>query len=89
MSTTSKADRNAISGHVLRKVICAMACAAFALPVAATAEDVNIAADTATGVNLDASVGSTARVFPGVTVDNAGTGIGATTQAWTLTKVGS
>ncbi|MDP2368348.1 beta strand repeat-containing protein [Rhodoferax sp.] len=58
----------------------------------AHAEDVDITTSTNTGVNLDTFIGSTARVFPGVTVDNTvifnGTGISATTQVWTLTNQG-
>ncbi len=55
----------------------------------AQADDVDITTSTNTGANLDLSAGTTARVFPGVTVENAGTGIGVTTQAWTLTNQGT
>src|SRR5436190_527356 len=62
----------------------------------ARAEDVNINANVTTGVNLDTFVGTTARVFPGITVTNTGTligvtfpGIFASTQAWTLNNDGT
>jgi outer membrane autotransporter protein len=49
------------------------------------AADVDITADTAT-VNLDSFTGTTARVFPNVTVSN---GISATTQPWSVTNDGT
>lgn len=51
----------------------------------AQAEDVNITSNTSS-VNLDTYVGTTARIFPGVTVSN---GVSATTQAWTVTNDGA
>jgi outer membrane autotransporter protein len=68
-----------------------------ALCGATRADDVNIAASTNSGVNLNAFTGTTARVFPGITVSNTGTlmpggtfsGVAATTQAWTLTNQGT
>jgi outer membrane autotransporter protein len=51
----------------------------------AYAADVDITTDTAT-VNLDSFTGTTARVFPNVTVSN---GISATTQAWSVTNDGT
>jgi len=66
--------------------------AAFAAgSVAARAADVDITTSTNAGVNLDTFVGTTARVFPGVTVDNTtpGDAIKATTQAWTVTNDGT
>jgi hypothetical protein len=56
----------------------------------ALAADVNVTSDVTTGVNLDTYAGSTARVFPGVTVNNAlGNGISATIHAWTVTNDGT
>jgi outer membrane autotransporter protein len=51
----------------------------------ALAADVEITANTAS-VNLDSFTGTTARVFPGVTVSN---GISATTQPWSVTNDGT
>ncbi|MDP2410713.1 MAG: autotransporter domain-containing protein [Pseudolabrys sp.] len=51
----------------------------------APAADVDITSNTAT-VDLDTFVGSTARVFPGVTVSDS---ITATTQAWDVTNDGT
>jgi outer membrane autotransporter protein len=51
----------------------------------ARAADVDITTDTAT-VNLDSFTGTTARVFPNVTVSN---GISATTQPWSVTNDGT
>jgi hypothetical protein len=81
----------------VRKLLLASAAftlaAAAGVPGSALAEDVDITTSTNAGVNLDTFTGSTARVFPGVTVDNTvifnGTGISATTQAWTLTNQGT
>jgi outer membrane autotransporter protein len=67
----------------------------------AQADDVDITADIfGTGLNLDTFAGTTARIFPGVTVSNTGTlipggigsgfpGVYASTTAWTLTNDGS
>ncbi|MGD9924041.1 MAG: hypothetical protein AB7V13_21760, partial [Pseudorhodoplanes sp.] len=63
----------------------------------AIADDVDITASTNSGLDLDSFTGTTARIFPGVTVANTGTlmpggtfsGVVATTQAWTLTNQGT
>ena len=64
----------------------------------ARAADVDITTDTNNGIVLDAFAGTTAKVFPGVTVSNttfnfncAGSlaAICATTHAWTLTNDGT
>lgn len=52
---------------------------------AAGAADVEITSDTAT-VNLDTFTGTTARIWPNVTVSN---GVSATTQAWDVTNDGN
>ena len=66
--------------------LCSAAVIATALSSGYTqAADVDITTDTAT-VNLDSFTGTTARVFPNVTVSN---GISATTQAWSLTNDGT
>ncbi|MBS0251976.1 MAG: autotransporter domain-containing protein [Proteobacteria bacterium] len=52
---------------------------------AAQAADVEITSNTAS-VDLDTYVGTTARIFPGITVSN---GVSATTQAWTVTNDGA
>jgi hypothetical protein len=71
------------------------------VPRAARADDVNITTNViGTGLNLDLSAGTTAKVFPGVTVSNVATpipggvgstfpGIFASAQAWTLTNQGT
>lgn len=59
--------------------------AAFVSTGTGLAADVDITTDTAT-VNLDSFTGTTARVFPGVTVSN---GISATTQPWSVTNDGT
>ncbi|MDQ7248678.1 autotransporter outer membrane beta-barrel domain-containing protein [Dongia sedimenti] len=64
---------------------------------AAQAEDVNIAASTNDGVNLDGFAGTTASIAPGVTVNNtngnancsSSTSVCASTKAWTLTNQGT
>ncbi len=63
----------------------------FAAGLGAHAADVDITTSTNAGVNLDAFAGTTARVFPGVTVDNTtpGNAINATTRAWTVTNDGT
>jgi outer membrane autotransporter protein len=55
----------------------------------AHAQDVAITSDTG-AVNLDTATGSTARVFPGVTVSGGtfSSGMSATTAPWTLTNDG-
>lgn len=59
------------------------------------AEDVNITTDAAVGINLDTFSGTTARIFPGVTVNNPdivsnlGRALRASTQAWTVTNQGN
>jgi hypothetical protein len=67
-----------------------------AVPGPGRAEDVNVTANTNSGLNLDNFAGSTVRVFPGVTVANTGTligtsfsGVAATTRAWILTNDGT
>jgi outer membrane autotransporter protein len=66
--------------------LCSAAVIATALSTGhALAADVDITTDTAT-VNLDSFTGTTARVFPNVTVSN---GISATTQAWSVTNDGT
>lgn len=67
-----------------------------AVPGPVLAEDVNVTANTNSGLNLDSFAGTTVRVFPGVTLANTGTligtsfsGIAATTRAWTLTNDGT
>ena len=68
-----------------------------AVPALALAEAVDITADTTTGINLDAQPpGSTVRVFPNVSVSNAGTlmpngtfSAFHATQPWTLTNEGT
>lgn len=67
-----------------------------AIPHAA-ADDVDVTANSNAGLNLNAFAGSTARVFPGVTLSNAGTlmpggtlsAVVATAQSWTLTNQGT
>ena len=75
--------------------------AALGAPGAARADDVNITSNiVGTGLNLDLSAGTTAKVFPGVTVSNVVTpipggigstfpGIFASSRAWTLTNQGT
>ena len=59
------------------------------------AEDVNITTDAAVGIDLDTFSGTTARIFPGVTVNNPdivsnlGRALRASTQAWTVTNQGN
>lgn len=67
-----------------------------AVPGPGRAEDVNVTANTNSGLNLDNFAGSTVRVFPSVTVANTGTligtsfsGVAATTRAWILTNDGT
>ncbi|WP_290993867.1 autotransporter domain-containing protein [Hyphomicrobium sp.] len=64
---------------------CSISVIALAAATAAQAADVEITTNTAS-VDLDTYVGTTARIFPGVTVSN---GISATTQAWTVTNGGA
>ncbi|MBN9247413.1 MAG: hypothetical protein J0I81_08190, partial [Hyphomicrobium sp.] len=64
---------------------CSISAIALAAATAAQAADVEITTNTAS-VDLDTYVGTTARIFPGVTVSN---GISATTQAWTVTNDGA
>jgi outer membrane autotransporter protein len=66
------------------------------LPGPGRAEDVNVTANTNSGLNLDSFAGTTVRVFPGITLANTGTligasfsGVAATTRAWTLTNDGT
>ncbi len=75
--------------------------AAFCLAGGAVhADDLDITADTTSGINLDTFSGATARIFPGVTVSNTGTlipgGVGSTfsaifasTGTWTITNEGT
>jgi outer membrane autotransporter protein len=66
--------------------LCTVAVIATALSAGqSAAADVDITTDTAT-VNLDTFTGTTARVFPGVTVSS---GISATTQPWSVTNDGT
>ena len=66
--------------------LCSAALVATALSAGeARAADVDITTDTAS-VNLDSFTGTTARVFPGVTVSG---GISATTQPWSVTNDGT
>ncbi|WNJ93546.1 autotransporter domain-containing protein [Bosea sp. 685] len=55
------------------------------------AADVNVTSNVTTGINLDAQVGSTIEVSPGVSVTNTplSVTVNATTSAWTLTNRGS
>lgn len=64
-----------------RKALGLAAVALAALPGPARAEDVNVTANTNSGLNLDNFAGSTVRVFPGVTLANTGTLIGASFPA--------
>lgn len=84
----NRSKRGRASGCSLRKLLLTSV-AVLATGASALAEDVNITASTATGVDLDGYAGTTARVFPGVTVANVGDAISATTQAWTLTNQGT
>ena len=85
---------------VSRKSFCNLLLASAAILAAgsvAQAEDVNITSNTTSGVDLNSLAGTTARVFPGVTVSNSGTPTGpgaaataiyASTHAWTLNNDG-
>ena len=59
------------------------------------AADVDITTDAAVGINLDTFSGTTARIFPGVTINNPdiasnlGRALRASTQAWTVTNQGN
>jgi outer membrane autotransporter protein len=63
----------------------------------ARADDVDITTSTNSGINLDSFAGTTAKVFPGVTVSNSTftllcssfPSVCATTHAWTLTNQGT
>lgn len=57
----------------------------------AVAADVDITTDQTAGVNLNLFAGTTARVFPGVTVSNSNVAdtLTATAQAWFLTNQGT
>jgi outer membrane autotransporter protein len=70
-----------------RRLAAALAAAAGSCLPSTTvrADDVNITSNTAT-VDLDLSAGSTARVFPGITVSSR---MSATTQAWMVTNGGT
>lgn len=81
-----------------KAIACALGMALSFGPIsAALADDVDVTANTNTGLNLNAFAGTTARIFPGITVSNTGTlmpggsfsGVAATTQAWTLTNQGT
>jgi hypothetical protein len=85
-----------------KAVLCVGATVALcALAFVARADDVDITANfTGTGFNLDPLTGTTAKVFPGVSVTNVVTpipggvgstfpGIFASTHAWTLTNQGT
>lgn len=76
--------REFVSPRRLRHLLLTSA-AILAAGSVAQAEDVNITSNTSS-VNLDTYVGTTARIFPGVTVSN---GVSATTQAWTVTNDGA
>ena len=80
---------NSLKSNLRLRNLLLTSAAILTLGTTVQADDVDITTSTNTGVNLNLSAGTTARVFPGVTVDNAGTGISATTQAWTLTNQGT
>ncbi len=77
----------------LSAVFCCAAAGAFLLPAgSAVADDVDITADTTTGVDLDTFSGTTVKVFSGVTVSNTNVAvpaISATAQPWILTNEGT
>ncbi len=68
-----------------RYLLCSGSAIVLAAATAAQAADVEITTDTAS-VDLDTYVGTTARIWPSVTVSN---GIIATTQVWTVTNDGA
>lgn len=68
-----------------RYLLCFGSAIVLAAATAAQAADVEITSNTAS-VDLDTYVGTTARIWPGVTVSN---GIIATTQAWAVTNDGA
>ena len=84
-----------------RLTLGALALAVSEAPGSARADDVNITSNIiGTGLNLDPLAGTTAKVFPGVTVSNVVTpipggigstfpGIFASAHAWTLTNQGT
>ncbi len=73
-----------------RQLACILAFAVSLAPIAAHAADVNVTTSTSTQISLDASVGSTVEVAPGIVV-NPGFGsraIYATIGSWGLTNRG-
>jgi hypothetical protein len=68
-----------------------------AVPGPVRADDIDVTTNiNGTGLNLNSFAGTTAKIFPGVTVSNTGTLIGgsfpgvfASTSAWTLTNQGT
>lgn len=78
------------NGRLLKALACILL-AGSQLTAPARAADYNVTASTATGVNLDAQVGSTAEIAAGVSVSNAAFAnvVTATTSAWGLANAGT
>ena len=85
-----------VSARRGRKWLVTMAGALGLMAPPAIADDVNITTNQTSGLDLNTQVGTTARVFPGVTLTNNGTligtsitGVRASTAVWQLTNQGT
>ncbi len=79
-------ELQSVLSAIRRCALCTVAGIATAFSAGqSVAADVDITTDTAS-VNLDTFTGTTARVFPGVTVSS---GVSASTQAWSVTNDGT